>query len=369
MRLPHRTSCMPCRGVPRPLTADRRLTAAAPLPLSSSPPLLLSSSPFEFPPVWVGRARVRGWGQVSTTILVQPRDESREMWDGPRTGPQQAPGLLGVNSAGNIDQLMDVVSSAASAASHVYYDLVSPVHRKHNAVITEAVAKAHGTGQCELRRGVRCIRAQRTRNLCTLWGMHVCARGAESGEEENGGVAVASRHIVVETSELSGGGGLRSIDPFHHQSQRSSLCCVAFPTSKCMHTGRPVPAREHRGAAQVREIAHACAHPACRQVASGDCRDAEGSRHQVVLGQAWCRCLVAACLDMCALRRPTAHTFVSRSHSCSCARCCPPGRSGVQLCGDGGRDASKLRRCLGVALRRGRRAMHPARVFTAAWHP
>ena len=82
--------------------------------------------------------------KVASTLLVLPRDKSREMWDGPRTGPERAPSLLAVDSADTLHQLAEVVSAAASMASHVYYDGTSPIHRKHHEIITKAVGTVRG---------------------------------------------------------------------------------------------------------------------------------------------------------------------------------------------------------------------------------
>ncbi|KAH8273764.1 hypothetical protein KR026_007615 [Drosophila bipectinata] len=64
---------------------------------------------------------------VRSELFMRPKDPHAELWDGPRTGPEMAVPLFGVNEAHPLDQLEEVLAKrAADSKPHLWFD------RKHS---------------------------------------------------------------------------------------------------------------------------------------------------------------------------------------------------------------------------------------------
>ncbi|KAH8325789.1 hypothetical protein KR067_008172 [Drosophila pandora] len=60
---------------------------------------------------------------VISELFMRPKDPHAELWDGPRTGPEMAVPLFGVNEAHPIDQLDQVLAKRAAALKpHLWFD-------------------------------------------------------------------------------------------------------------------------------------------------------------------------------------------------------------------------------------------------------
>lgn len=63
-------------------------------------------------------------GAVQSTLFMRPKDPHAELWDGPRTGPEYAVHLFGVNEAYAIDSFNQTVEKrVAQLKPHLWFDL------------------------------------------------------------------------------------------------------------------------------------------------------------------------------------------------------------------------------------------------------
>ncbi|NLA67797.1 MAG: M24 family metallopeptidase [Gammaproteobacteria bacterium] len=64
---------------------------------------------------------VPGRRHGETLLFCRERDPAREAWDGPRLGPEDAPGALGIDDAYAIDDLDEILPGLLEGRSRVYY--------------------------------------------------------------------------------------------------------------------------------------------------------------------------------------------------------------------------------------------------------
>ncbi len=57
------------------------------------------------------------------TIFIRERDPKKELWDGPLTGIESAPSLLGADEARNITRFSSHLKSLCASAPSVYIDI------------------------------------------------------------------------------------------------------------------------------------------------------------------------------------------------------------------------------------------------------
>ena len=80
---------------------------------------LLYLSGFEEPDAVLVLVPGRKHGE--SLLFCRERDPAREAWDGPRTGPEDAPEALGVDDAYDIDDLDEILPGLLEGRSRVYY--------------------------------------------------------------------------------------------------------------------------------------------------------------------------------------------------------------------------------------------------------
>jgi len=64
---------------------------------------------------------IPGRKPAEVVLFLRERDPSRERWDGPRLGPEQAPDVLGVDDAFPIDDIDDILPGMIEGRSRVFY--------------------------------------------------------------------------------------------------------------------------------------------------------------------------------------------------------------------------------------------------------
>lgn len=64
-----------------------------------------------------------------STLFMRPKDDHSELWDGPRTGPENAPALFGVDQSLPFDDLEKYLQSHLKSHKHstLWYDYMNPV--------------------------------------------------------------------------------------------------------------------------------------------------------------------------------------------------------------------------------------------------
>ncbi|KAJ8028635.1 Xaa-Pro aminopeptidase 3 [Holothuria leucospilota] len=82
------------------------------------------------------------------TLLVQQRDSDRELWDGPRSGPEGAVQFIGVDEAYTIDSLPERLHKYLSRENMVvWYDVFRPVNESlHQEVFTNLIQPCRNRG-------------------------------------------------------------------------------------------------------------------------------------------------------------------------------------------------------------------------------
>jgi Xaa-Pro aminopeptidase len=98
--------------------------------------------------------------QGRSTLLCQPRNEEREIWDGIRLGPERAPAVLGVDAAISIEQLDDQIPLLLSNQQTVWWPFAT-----HEGLAQRVEQWLNAVRQ-KARQGVRCPNQQR--DLCAL---------------------------------------------------------------------------------------------------------------------------------------------------------------------------------------------------------
>ena len=92
---------------------------------------------------------LRGFADEGRTVLfVRPRDPKAERWSGPRTGPDQARALIGVDEAHTVERLEDELAQLLEGADRVHFRLGR--HARAECAVLEALRTARTKG---IRRG------------------------------------------------------------------------------------------------------------------------------------------------------------------------------------------------------------------------
>ena len=110
---------------------------------------------FEEPSSWLA---IEASGK--TTLLCQPKDLEREIWDGIRLGPAAAPAALGVDAACSVATLDDVVPKLLANQPAVWFPFAT-----HSGLQAQ-VDGWLGTLRARVRTGVQCPQSQH--DLCVL---------------------------------------------------------------------------------------------------------------------------------------------------------------------------------------------------------
>ncbi|KAI1239120.1 hypothetical protein IHE44_0012229 [Lamprotornis superbus] len=74
-------------------------------------------------------------------LFVPRRDPNRELWDGPRSGPDGAIALTGVDEAYNIEEFRHLVAKLKGESNMVWYDLRKPVHAELHSDYMQSLAE------------------------------------------------------------------------------------------------------------------------------------------------------------------------------------------------------------------------------------
>ncbi|XP_027535964.1 xaa-Pro aminopeptidase 3 isoform X2 [Neopelma chrysocephalum] len=74
-------------------------------------------------------------------LFVPRRDPKRELWDGPRSGPDGAIALTGVDEAYTIDEFRHLVAKLKGESNIVWYDLIKPVHTELHSDYMQPLAE------------------------------------------------------------------------------------------------------------------------------------------------------------------------------------------------------------------------------------
>uniref|UniRef100_A0A452HCS9 Xaa-Pro aminopeptidase n=1 Tax=Gopherus agassizii TaxID=38772 RepID=A0A452HCS9_9SAUR len=74
-------------------------------------------------------------------LFVPRRDPSRELWDGPRSGPDGAVALTGVDEAYPIEEIRHLVTKLKGESNMVWYDSEKPVHTQFHSDYLQPLAK------------------------------------------------------------------------------------------------------------------------------------------------------------------------------------------------------------------------------------
>jgi Xaa-Pro aminopeptidase len=98
--------------------------------------------------------------QAESVLFCQPKDLEKEIWDGYRLGPEQAPQTLGVTQAFSIDDLDKVAPAFLSNHESIWFPFgVNPSMKDHLELWMDALSKKVRTG----------VRAPHTlKNACLL---------------------------------------------------------------------------------------------------------------------------------------------------------------------------------------------------------
>lgn len=80
--------------------------------------------------------------RVRSTLCVQPRDPSHELWDGPRTGAERAAEFVGVDAAVALPDAVPVLRAAFARADSIFVESVQPPSRLVDDTLRAAFANA-----------------------------------------------------------------------------------------------------------------------------------------------------------------------------------------------------------------------------------
>jgi Xaa-Pro aminopeptidase len=91
-----------------------------------------------------------------STVFVQPRDATRELWDGARTGAERAADLLGVDAALPLAELPAALGPVLARPGDLFYDAPTPSSAELDKLTRDAIGVAGGASavQNRLRVGV-----------------------------------------------------------------------------------------------------------------------------------------------------------------------------------------------------------------------
>lgn len=101
---------------------------------------------FEEPQAWL----VLEGGSGRATLLCQPKDLAREIWDGYRLGPEAAPAALGVDAAFSVDELGKKMPELLANQSALFYPFAS------QAALGGQIEQWLAVVRAGARSGVRC---------------------------------------------------------------------------------------------------------------------------------------------------------------------------------------------------------------------
>ena len=110
---------------------------------------------FEEPASWLA---IEASGK--TTLLCQPKDLEREIWDGIRLGPDAAPAVLGVDAAASVATLDDAMPKLLANQPAVWFPFAT-----HSGLQSQ-IDGWLGTLRGRVRTGVQCPQSQH--DLCVL---------------------------------------------------------------------------------------------------------------------------------------------------------------------------------------------------------
>ncbi|KRT80604.1 Peptidase, partial [Oryctes borbonicus] len=76
--------------------------------------------------------------QHCATLFMREKDEHAETWDGPRTGPEEAINLFGVDQALSTDELVNFFNCYMKTpqSTSIWYDVVNPVQPKVHEILS-----------------------------------------------------------------------------------------------------------------------------------------------------------------------------------------------------------------------------------------
>ncbi|NXW77406.1 XPP3 aminopeptidase, partial [Hirundo rustica] len=87
-------------------------------------------------------------------LFVPRRDPNRELWDGPRSGPDGAIALTGVDEAYTIEEFRHLVTKLKGESHMVWYDLRKPVHAELHSDYMQPLAEVKARSKNRIQ-GVR----------------------------------------------------------------------------------------------------------------------------------------------------------------------------------------------------------------------
>uniref|UniRef100_A0A8C7EDN6 Xaa-Pro aminopeptidase 3 n=1 Tax=Nothoprocta perdicaria TaxID=30464 RepID=A0A8C7EDN6_NOTPE len=87
-------------------------------------------------------------------LFVPSRDPSRELWDGPRSGPDGAVALTGVDEAYTVEEFRHLVTKLKGESNMIWYDLAKPVHTQLHSDYLQPLAEMKARSQNHIQ-GVR----------------------------------------------------------------------------------------------------------------------------------------------------------------------------------------------------------------------
>ncbi|XP_060526406.1 xaa-Pro aminopeptidase 3 [Cylas formicarius] len=78
-------------------------------------------------------------GDHRTTLFTRDKDEHAELWDGPRTHPEDAPAFFGVDQSLPVSELSNFLLSCRKEAPdlRLWYDVANPVHRDVHQIVCD----------------------------------------------------------------------------------------------------------------------------------------------------------------------------------------------------------------------------------------
>ena len=127
-------------------------------------------------------------GDGKSTLFCQPKDQAREVWDGFRLGPAQAPAQLGVNAAFSITELDKQLPTLLDGRDPVWYPFAT-----HKALETR-IAGWLGSVRARVRYGALC--PQQQRDLCgPLDEMRLIKDSHEQATMRRAGTISAGAHV------------------------------------------------------------------------------------------------------------------------------------------------------------------------------
>ncbi|XP_028935212.1 xaa-Pro aminopeptidase 3 isoform X1 [Ornithorhynchus anatinus] len=85
------------------------------------------------------------------TLFVPRRDASRELWDGPRSGPDGAVALTGVDEAFTLEEFHHLVSKLKAETNTVWYDWTRPAHSQLHSDFLQSLTETKARSKNRVR--------------------------------------------------------------------------------------------------------------------------------------------------------------------------------------------------------------------------